>query len=255
MLFIFKKKTIVLDCITSNLGIFNYYPIVKSSSILPNWWKNLPDNFVCNKTPGFDKLDRYSSTMKQCAGFIDLHKNSISMPLSCDVKIQTKENGVFGYQFADTAGLEKTFSIDTHSRQEFGKEFDHLIHLKIISQWILFEKTGINFYAGMPFWHYIKKLNTVFIPPGIVNYKYQHSSHINMFVPKSNDIIEFTAGTPIFNLIPLTEHKVEIKNHIVDDAEFVKLHKHTGLRSKFLNAYNKQKKILKESNKCPFNFK
>jgi hypothetical protein len=244
MLFIFKKKTIVLDCITSNLGIFNYYPIVKSSSILPNWWKNLPDNFVCNKTPGFDKLDRYSSTMKKCPGFIDLHKNSITIPLGCDVKIQTKENGVFAYEFADTTGMEKNLSIDTHQRQEFGKEFDHLIHLKMISQWMLFEKKGINFYAGMPFWHYIKKLNKVFIPPGIVNYKYQHAAHVNMFMPKANDLIELTAGTPLFNLIPLTEHTVEIKNHIVDEVEFDHLHKFTGMRSKFLNVYNLMHDLL-----------
>jgi hypothetical protein len=254
MLFIFKKKTIVLDCITSNLGIFNYYPIVKSSTNLPTWWKNLPESFVCGRTPEFDKLDRHSSTMKKCSGFIDLHKNSIVIPSNCDVKIQTTESGIFGYQFSDSSGMEN-FSIDSHSREEFGSELDHLIHLKIISPWLLFEKTGINFHVCMPFWHHIKTLDKVFIPPGIVNYKYQHTSHINMFVPRADDLIEFTAGTPLLHLIPLTERKVEVKNHIVDDAEFLKLHKHAGLRSRFLNSYMLQKKILKASNKCPFNFK
>lgn len=255
MLFIFKKKTVVLDCVTSNPAINELYPIVKSSEVLPKWWKQLPDKFVCNRNPEFDNLDMYNATMKTCTGFVDLHKNSISIPLSCDVNVQTKDNGVFGYMFADNTGAEKCLAIDSHNRQEFGSEFDHLIHLKIVSPWLLFEKTGINFHATMPFWHHIKRLNQLFIPPGVVNYKFQHSSHINIFVPKVNDLIKFSAGIPLLNLMPLTEKKVKVKTHVVDDLEYTQLLKKVMLRSKFFGSYNIQKSISKSKKTCPFNFK
>lgn len=256
MLFIFKKKKIVVDCFTSNPGIHMYYPVTKYINHIPEWWKNLPSTYKVSEqsTAGFTDLTPERPTLKKCPGIIDLFKAGITITLGSDLKIQTKRDGSWAYLYAENSGIEPNFMIDSHSRQNYGSTFDNFIHMKIISSWLLYEKSGVNFYSTPAFWNQIEYMNKFHITPGIVNYKYQHTTNVNLFANRTNSLIELSAGMPLINLIPLSEHDVEIKNHVVSDDEYHQLVKKSTFRSKFVNSYGKQKKILTTEKKCPFNF-
>ena len=87
---------------------------------------------------------------------------------------------------------------------------------------------------------------------GTVSYKYQHSSHINMFINLEKDknlIIE--ANSPMVHIMPLTENKVIFKNHLIDDKEFNSF----SNEFTFGNSYNFRKTMLdKAEKKCHFGF-
>lgn len=254
MLFIFKKKKIVLDCFTSNPAINEYYPITKSTKHMPEWWKQLPNTYDTGNPPGFEKLGNLGLTMRKCSGFVDLYKNSISIPICCDLRIQTKLDGTFAFQYADTNGIERRFGIDSHSPEQLGDYFNNFIHMKILSPWIIKEKTGINFQLTSSFWNNIQHLGNLHITPGILAFNCQHVTNINMLVPKCDNLIEFTAGIPIVNLMPMSEKDIIIKTHLIDDSEMFQIAKSTTFHPKFSGSYEEKVKIKKQKNKCPLGF-
>jgi hypothetical protein len=75
---------------------------------------------------------------------------------------------------------------------------------------------------------------------GLINFKDTAHPNVNAFVPKKNATYSLNAGTPMVYLIPLTERKVEFKNHLVSDEEYAKMSKYITHRSnKFRNGLQK----------------
>ena len=62
---LFKKKKIVIDCITDNGFAFEFCRPDKAVKFIPNWWRELPG---------------HSMNMKHCRGFTALYKNSFIYP-------------------------------------------------------------------------------------------------------------------------------------------------------------------------------
>jgi hypothetical protein len=246
-MFFFKRKKIVVDAFTKIAGIADLHPIKPSTNFLPDWWKSLPSSYPEKDQQG---ITVQRSTLKRCDGFTQFYKNGFVIPLWIDTTIKTTADGRWAYRLASN---DTETAIDSHPRMEFGPEFNNFIHLKFHSPWLLTEKTGCQFYFAPLFWNQISTIGTYHIPPGIVNYKHQSSTHINLLFPKVDNEITIPASTPMAHIVPLTEKEVEIRCHVISKEEHHKLYLKNYIGS-FLGNYKKNKKYRQSEKKCPFGF-
>jgi hypothetical protein len=246
-MFFFKKKKIVVDAFTKISGIKDLYPIAESSKFLPDWWRTMPSSY--------SETDQYGitvehSTIKRCDGFTGFYRKGFIIPMWIDAAIKTTAQGQWAYRLASNDPETK---IDAHSKPEFGEAFNNLIHLKIHSPWLLSEKTGCQFYFSSPFWNQIESLGRYHTPPGIVNYKHQSSTHINLLFPKKDNEMVISAGTPMIHIAPLTDKEVEFRCQLVSSEEFNQIYLKNYMGN-FLGSYKKNKKLRESTGKCPMGF-
>jgi hypothetical protein len=248
MMFWFKRKKLVLDAFTVDAAIHNLYPITAMKENYPDWWKKIPASISRTNQHG---LTWPMSTIRQCDGILSLYSGGFSLPLWTDLVVETHLDGSFAYQLAKNMDN----AITEHARDQMGPEFDNLIHFTLLSPWVFSEKTGVEFYFAPAWWNQIKLVPDMYVPPGILNFKYQVTSNINLFFPRIENKLKISAGQPMVQLIPLTEKNMEIKCHVISNEEWrrrVGIHATTT----FQNAYKLKKKVLqdKEKTKCPFGF-
>lgn len=249
--FNFVKKDIVLHCYTSRAEVFNYAPIKKASNYIPEWWKALPKTH--REHP---EALHVLPTMKLCVGFTNLFAQGFILPLWSEVAIKVgkqtdQPSQDYSYQFADL-----TSQMGHHAAWQSNDAYpsNQYQHLKIISPWALVCDEDIAFMQLQPVWNFSKP-EEVFIPPGVLNFKYQSATNINMFYKRQAQDIVHTLefGQPMSHLVPLTERKVRLELHLVSDEDFKKLDA-KNKRLSFFGKYRQNKNALTER-KCPFHFK
>jgi hypothetical protein len=237
MFFFIKKSKIIVDSFTYNNWAYKEFTIKKSNEFYPEWLKNTPKEFKVGVKP--------VPTIRTCEALIQNFKTGLIIPMWSDFAFKSTEDK-YEYQFADGKS-----TLDSHSQQQWGKFADPKIfnQIKLISPYALKTKEDIFWNYTYPFWNNGIQLN-YFLTPGILSFKHQHGTNINLFVhAKSNFFIK--AGDPIVHLIPLTEKNVEIKNHLIDENEFTKMLDANAYPS-FKNRYAKLLKT--KTKKCPFGF-
>lgn len=235
---------VVLDAFVCDPIIHEMFPIDSAQNFLPKWWKTLPMFYEQNDENGI-AIQR--QTMKACDGFIDLYRNSLIFPLWCDFTLTTEVN-YFAYHHFSTS----TFELISHDQRQYGNAFDAYIHLKLTSPWILREKQGIKFLLKSPEWTNPESWNKVFIPSGVIDFKYQYTSNINFFVNNQKDRIEFKAGSPLLQIVPLTEKNIEIKTHLIDEKEYQKMQRVHLRPFAHQKAFARFKNFFVKKNKCPW---
>ena len=235
----FKKRKIVVDCFTTHIGSYELFPIKESSRFMPDWWKLLPNSYMVTNEHG---LATPRATMKRCEGLIGLYQHGFIIPLWTDLVMETTSKG-FNYQFADGSG-----SIGYHDDNQKGVEFKKYNHVKLHTPWRIQEKTGVKFLFLQPSWNAPEDMHVINTPPGIIDFKYQHSSHINSFLLPGKRY-EWSAGKPLAHLVPLSDAEIEIKLHFVGGDINVAKVMEPGMPA-YLSSYQKIKKI--KEGKCPF---
>ena len=232
-------SNVTVDAFTFEHNICEFFPIRESIHYVPLWWKNLPKERIVAETDQRFPVPYPQSTMKRCTGFTDLYKKSFTMPLWADVVISSNDQGEFGYKSS-----WNDFKIESHDRHQYGPMFDNFIHLKILSTWLLKEKTGVKFYFTDPMWNNPESMNHFFIAEGMMDYKYQCATHVNAFINKTNANLMLKAGDPLIRIIPMTEKKVKVKCHTVTTEEHKKIWDEQKRDFWFTHTYNNFKKAL-----------
>lgn len=247
-MFWFKKSRVVLDCFSEYGFVTNLAPIQKAVKFFPEWWKSLP-----KAIPAISGHMVEDSTIKTCPGFVELYRNSIIMPLwtDCAIDIAPQGNDGYRWQFAD--GIT---SASSHPHEQRGDYLpnDKYQHIKIASPWFLKTKEDIKWLYTQATYN-IKNPDQQLVIPGVLNFKYQGQTNINMVFPRLDGKVirhVIKRGQPLAQMIPMTEKEVDVRIHLVDSVEYKKLNS-TGHRATFFNSYNKMVKILKAKEKsCPF---
>jgi hypothetical protein len=244
MMFLFKPKVINLDCYTWRSEVYEYNPIDYSSKFVPTWWKNLPN------ISDIDIIDTHNN-MKKCIGFTNIFKHGITIPLWTDMLV-TINPEIHGYEwvFADGVTLSNVHGVNQYdgfiNTSEYG-------HLKIHSPWTFTCKEDVDFLMYQNTWCHENK-EDYFIPPGIIDFKYQNSTNINLFFNlRRNKRFLVEAEQPLVNIVPIDSRKVKIHNHLVSKEEYDKIH-NLSSRVTFRNKYLRTKSFIlrKERNGCPF---
>ena len=238
-MFFFKRSKVTVDCFTLNYGTNELFPIQEANNFYPEWWKTLPKTYESLNNWG---LSIPRPTMKQCIGMTNLYTHGFVLPMWTELIIQTTATQWF-YEFA--LGND----IVSHDVEQYQKPISDYHHLKITSPWFLAEKTGINFMWTAPTYNIIENLGKYHTLPGIMDYKYNVGTNINMLLPKVDNKIMLKSGQPLAHIVPMTDKDVKIKTQVVTQEELSKIQVHT-YDSSFTNRYRTNRRI--NERKCPF---
>ena len=248
MMFLFKPKPIYIDCFTANASAHEYAPIQLANHFIPEWWKQLPKSFNLEYEKPHPPL--VVSTMRRCAGFVNIYSRGLMLPLWSDLSIKATLEGVVGWRYAD-----RESNCDSHYPQEVGPMLEeaNVTHIKIVSPWTFYCKENVQWYFTQPIWNH-KVTNDFYVPSGIINYKYQGTTHINIFIRRQDHFFTIEHGTPMAHIVPLSDRPIKIKNHLLSKEEYQK--KNSLHRPVFFeNSYYKKMRLTQDKeSKCPFNF-
>jgi len=235
-----KPTTLHLDCLTSSKKVYDFAPIQYSNKFFPEWWKKLPKELFLenNHVP--------LPTMKTCTGLISLYKNSIIIPCWEDILFNVTETEI------KCGSASKSVKFDSHSykqREGFLKNFHHT---KIGSPWMFKCKHDINFSWQKPMYNFENPIDFILMD-GVVSYKYQNSTNINLLFRKSPKTVMIEFLQPLVLITPHTEKRLVIKNHLVSEQEIEQM---SDRMIKYINIYSTIKKLTdeKDRKKCPFHF-
>lgn len=231
MLFFIKPTTVVLDCFTASASAMKFAKPVKAGRMIPEWWRELQDGA------------EIASTMKNCVGFTQLFASSIALPIWTDIDVTIRPDGV-DWRCYDNETFAEIHAVA--QRGSFAPPTEYQ-QLKIVSPWFFQEQTGVNFYvAGSP-WNMANPFDYV-ITPGIVNFKHQFSTNLNLLFKREPQTVvkRLNLGDLGLLFVPMTEKKVKLQHHLVDDKEIRRFHQLAPVRKR---AYFVNKAA---SGKCPF---
>lgn len=236
MFFWKKRKTVTVRCYPQFTHIQNLFPIVHTRKMIPDWWKNLPS--VIRDNSGKD-----ITTIKSCPGFSELYKRGISLPMWRDTVIKYDKNRILDIELTTFEDISQWFVL--HPPEQMGSVFNPWLHLKIISPWFLETDEPVPFLMIDMAWNR-KTLGDYSIPPGMLEFKYQHATHINMFLEPTEEYkeIKFQAGTPLIQLIPLTDVDLELEICDPDDNKIRSMRPYSWTAH---NVYAKTRNILEKN--------
>lgn len=237
-MFLFKRKTnkLKLTCSPLNPHIIDYFPIEYSRKIHPKWFKDMPaykDVGAPTRMP----------TTKMCPGLQHLFNAGITIPLWYDHVIERLENGaVKGIRCPANT---KTFEV--HNEEQWTGAFPGWHHIKLLSPWFIVADRPVSFLAIAPTWHQ-KNPGEYVIAPGMLEFKYQHGSHVQMFLPPvtNNEAkeIKLEAGTPMLHLVPTEDVDIELEFKNMDDTFYKKYVERFNWT--FENLYRKSRSVLEK---------
>jgi hypothetical protein len=227
-----KSPTLKIECFNLNYQLIKLFPIVSSKESIPDWWQKLPRTFKFNSSVDIP-------TMRTCPGFIEFFKRGITIPLWQDHKITWANNRLIEVQVPGGVNPENQTS---HPGEQFNFAFKNWTNVKLMSPWNLRTKREVPFLVVEALWNK-PNLEDWALPPGVLEFKYQHTTHLNMFLPPVQRIgeLEIPAGTPMVHLIPLESVNIEL--------EFIEMTREQSNSFRlfpwsFNNSYHKTKKIL-----------
>lgn len=243
--FFHRTPEINLDCFTANSSVYATTPIIKASKAIPEWWRKMPSyqpQFRQSEEVPFYVED--NMTVRDCYAFIELYKKGVIVENWCDISIRT-ENGKFDYWYS---GGNKP---DLHSRYQLGESFPNHHHIKLVSPWTVRETSGVKFLWLGAEWSLDK--HEIKVLPGVINFDIVSEINVNIMFPIRNDIFTLPVGNPLVHLVPLSEKKLKVTNHLVTQQEIDRI----MLNSKSLSFYGWRKTIqIMKRNKgrgtCPF---
>ena len=241
MIFIFRKKKVVIDCFTPLIHVYNYAPIELASKHIPDWWKQLP------KHGGMRENLFTKTNMKSCYGLIDLYKSGIIIPLWSDIRFLLEPNGDLTYQYSDQTSTADFHDPDERKGWAPPNEY---AHIKLVCPWLFKSKEDVNWVYVPPMYNQ-SDLASYTTCTGILNFKYQRATNVNLIfpIPKQKKLIHIDHGHPLIHAIPLTDKRIEVRNHLVTEEEYKKIND-AFLPITFNRKYEKILRIQKS--KCPF---
>jgi hypothetical protein len=241
MIFKFPQKKIVLDCFTHNENVLKTAPIVPAMKLIPDWWKQIPDQ-------GIEPGTFYPhGTMKNCYGMIDYYKKSFAIPLWTDMAISINNDMGYTWQFSD-----RTTEAVAHNllRQATGF-LNNFGHIKIHSPWYIQEKQGIQIVWSQPTYSSPKEQELI-LPPAVIDFKHQNAVHLNMlFSLDKPRTIMVPQGQSMIHLTPITDKKVEIVRHLLTIEEYNRKRNSSTMLS-FIKKHAKTIERKKQFSDCPF---
>lgn len=252
MFFWFKRKKLVLDCLTFNNQICELFPIAPATEHIPNWYKALPA-MVPHKfrPPQGPIVETELPSMKYCSGFKDFYAKSFVLPSWSDYEFFVDEDGRI-----TSSNVQNMGDYQSHNTLQWGRGFPGMCSVKLNSPWRMKGPKGI-YWAWVEAQHH--RPPDIQILSGMLEWYHQHESNVNILLPKAEkDTATYTieAGEPLVHLIPMSEHNIEVRNHVVDMLEWEKIKPwhHSRFHSYLKTRAMVEKKEAEMPKRCPFGF-
>jgi hypothetical protein len=263
MIFKFKKSKITVDCFTYSPAAYELYKIRSAKVYYPEHIKKLE--------AGIEMRDPATNvpismpTIKRCVAITDLYKKGFIIPFWMDFVCNPIEHVQQRSELGATDPRHE-HNIIRHLPSQYPGILDNYLHIKFRGAWNFVEKTGVDFLWNPAAWNINNDVEKFVIPPGIINFKDQYETNLNMFFHKNAERFTLSAGTPLVHLIPLSEKDVEIKCHQISFQDWSAMVPYpvdvpTISDGTKINRLHKDKKRAEEldnletKGKCPFGFK
>lgn len=214
---LFKKKEdeIILDCYTYLPYVYETAKINYAYKFIPDWWKN---------TPKFTS-DNTDASIKNCLGLKEYFRKGIVIPSWFGLQLKIHPlNHLEGmtYSYQSSTSYFKDIS---HSTEQFSLlASNNKVNFKIHSPWLIKSNDTTNFIWSHPLYHLNKFTDSNFdVMPAVVNYKYQHDTHINTIITQEEDtesFIEIEPLTPLVMIHPLSDKKIKFRYHLLSEEEW-----------------------------------
>jgi hypothetical protein len=244
--FFHRKPKIVVDCFTSSAFAYDNTPVRKTSKHLPTWWRQLP----VFKSGNDQFVDVPAKNMRNCVGFSELFKRGVVLETWAEFKLQIQQEGIAW----ETSGINVP-SVESNDSSTWNHAYKDYHHLKLNPPWVFREKTGIKFMFSEATW--LLNSHPFTVLPGIVEYRLNHATGINIFIRKGDYNIFLPVGLPLVQIVPLIEddREIEYKNHLVSTEEFNNIFS-SGPISLF-GGYRSLRKLVKRNDEqngtlCPY---
>jgi hypothetical protein len=249
-MFFFKRNKVTVDCFINNPVIYELFKIDHTHKYAPKEWKQLPATVDVKSLQDPRSKEMIPiPTAKRCIGIANLFTNGFVMPSWTDFKIEMMPDGLF-YKHDPMNSLDAS----PHPKFMYWKElYSEFQHVKLSSPWIIQEKSGINFAWQQCTYHNTERHANYHALSAVIDFKAQHNTHVNMFIRKGKTV-EFSAGDPLVQIIPLTERQVDLKCHVVDDREYAKIASTYVTKSMW---FGQHRSLYNQptTSKCPFSSK
>jgi hypothetical protein len=246
-MFFFKRRKIVLDLFTNRQMIYDAAKPKLAAQFYPDWWKELK-----TELPLGDELFS-TATMRRCMGFVDHYKHGFVIPMWSDFRVELGpvDSPFWRAQFSDS-----TTRIGEHPASLRGSYLpdSHYQHLKLFTPWSAKCKEDVYWKWEQPTWNQ-RHPNKAIILPGTIEYKYQYSMNTNIMFARQHEqtILEIPFQQPLVHVTPLTERDLDLRYHMVDQAEYDRLMQ--GEKLSNINRYRSYRRVREsEERKCPFGF-
>lgn len=256
-----KEEPIYLDCYTSSHYAYNHAKIDYAQRYIPEWFKGHK-----KFTDGEEAL-----TIRFCPAVSDYYTKGIVIPLWGEVKMTIHPIGdERGYSWA-SSNPDFDLHTQTHPKSQWsGFGNDTLLNVKFVSPWVFKTREPLYFSWGQPLWSQPNSFNSLVGMPAAVQFKTQFVTNINYVVEPRAEPQEVSLAplTPMVMLHPMTDRKVEIRTHLVDNDKFTRLQQRGGgmllndsndigeLRKQLFSGFRTKREVFwkkaDELNKCPF---
>jgi hypothetical protein len=242
MLFIFKKKPLIVTLFTDNESAYKFSRPQKAAHFIPDWWKALP-----KKTYRDEQVPSVMSsipTMKTCPGFVDLYSRGFIHPMWSDFQVEVSPNKDYQYQYADKVSVAHEHVDHQMAGNPYLRTHNHL---KLISPWAVREDSGVKFTLIAPMWNGFGA-EDVLVPPGVADYKYGLELNLNLFIRRYPEpkVYEFSFGQPLTHFIPMSDRPLKLVYELVSEEERHRLPYRKGYTLFFDNRAKRAAKL------CPY---
>lgn len=197
---LFGKKDLKIEVRYSDTFMEPAYLPTRASSYKPDWYKNLPSDLGVGDPPN----------AKKCPAVVYGLSSGFLVYLPYDV-VTEMEGTEFRMYAADSR-----FEVDFHHVKQVGSAFneDNTI-LKLYMPFSIVCNEDTQFAYSYPAMHNLPYTNTISGPYGEIDFKYNSSLHVFLFLKNppagTKKSIVLKRGTPIAQIVPLTERKVDIE--------------------------------------------
>lgn len=242
MIFKFAQKPVVLDAFTCRPDIYEYSRLRMANDCIPQWWKDLP------RTIEYPDLFFPVPTMRSCYGFISQFKHGFFIPLWSDLALEIDKIGGSEDRFQYSDRMSRAQPHPPNERGVFAPLHDYY-HLKLVNPWIFQCNEEIVWETVQPAWN-MERPETFLTPSGMFDFKNQAAANINLLFAREQEKkrVLLNHGQLMMQVIPLTERKLVVKQHLVSEEEYAKLRgKHVKIS--FISKFIKSRKAKM---RCPF---
>lgn len=203
-----KRKKVKLTFYNRKQKLIDLLPPTQGLKNVPSWWKQKSSDI----------------SITSCPGVTELYKRAITIPLWIDHEIEFDYDNIYNVNIPGTSPDAVYQYVTAHHPEQYNNAFKDYHHVKLINPWLIETDTLLPFLMIDATWNRAS-FEEYTIPPGMLEFKYQHSCHINIFLHKSNNTkkLKFNFGTKFVHLIPLEDVDIDIEYKKIDNEKFIDL--------------------------------
>jgi len=247
MIFIFRKRKIVLDLFTDRQMIYDAAKPKPAAQFYPDWWKALKADIQ------LDKGLFPTATMRRCMGLVDHYKHGFIIPMWSDFRMRL---GAIGTPHWAATCSDGTTSLGDHPAALRGSYLpnDRYQHIKLQTPWQAKCSEDVYWKWEQPTYGF-KHPDRAIVLPGTIEYKYQYSMNANLMFArqKTDSEVQINFQDPLVHVTPLSERPFELRYHVVGKEEYGRLLQ--GEKISNVNRYRAYRRVREaEESKCPFGF-